>query len=337
MVAAQAETRELTREEALPRILPSIRPTAYMELSMLMMRAQGHEDNPATTYEPFAPGLFIMLSLDFEENVQAVTKEQLDEWGLDFDTALERAVTNLREMTPPDALRQVDDGLYVSEVSDCYDCSRLLLPELLREPQVAGELVAVLPSWHTLILTGSDEVRGLEAAMAFAEEAAAESPRPISGLPLVYRWPNWERLEIPPGHPNHNRYQRMKAIEMNTYYEQQKGLLDQIHEQNGTDVFVASYAAFEKEGLVTSHCTWTQGVPTLLPEADIVAFVRDAPEEPDGMETAGMVSFDIVRRICGELMQPTEYDPPRWFVDAYPDSERMNAMLQAQKQRAVAD
>lgn len=337
LVASQARSQSLTREEALARMLPSVRPASFMALAQLSRRAQGHDDSEPMARQPLAPGLVILLSLDFEETVGTISTARLDGWELDFETALDRAVANLRERTPPDALRQVEDGLYVVEVGDCYDGSRLLLPELLRQPDVPGELVAILPTWNTLILTGSEAVHGLDAAMAVAEQAASESPQPISGLPVVYRRGTWERLEMPPGHPNHERYRRMKAIETGTDYEQQKELLDRIHEHDDTDIFVASCAASEQEGSIRTRCLWSQGIVTLLPETDLVDFMREAPEKLVGMEMEATVSFDIVQRFCGDLMQPTGHDPPRWLVESYPDSERMGAMLQAQRQREATD
>jgi hypothetical protein len=62
-------------------------------------------------------------------------------------------------------------------------------------------------------------------------------------------------------------------------YTEQKDLLDRLHEKSGVDVSVASYGGTQdKNGQVRSYAVWTQGVVSLLPQTDLVGFMREGRE-----------------------------------------------------------
>ena len=49
-------------------------------------------------------------------------------------------------------------------------------------------------------------------------------------------------------------------------YNEQKELLDKLHEKTREDVFVASFSGFQEResGLPTTYCVWAEGVPTYI-------------------------------------------------------------------------
>jgi hypothetical protein len=59
---------------------------------------------------------------------------------------------------------------------------------------------------------------------------------------------------------------------------------------------------------------------TLLPQAHRVGFY-----DPDA-EASVMAEWDRVRAVVGDLMQPTDYWPPRFRVREFPTAEQLQAM-----------
>src|SRR5207244_2299115 len=93
-------------------------------------------------------------------------------------------------------------GVWVSPWRDNHDAARLVLPELLRQHPVVGDLVALVPNRNILILTGTGDVDGLAAAVALAERAL-EQPRPLSALAVRLEGDLWVPYLPDPDHPQY--------------------------------------------------------------------------------------------------------------------------------------
>lgn len=61
--------------------------------------------------------------------------------------------------------------------------SRLLLSNVIRQIEVKGDPVAMIPNRETLIVAGSEDAAGLAAMLLLATEAL-QQPRLISGVAL---------------------------------------------------------------------------------------------------------------------------------------------------------
>jgi hypothetical protein len=110
-------------------------------------------------------------------------------------------------------------------------------------------------------------------------------------------------------------------------YNDQKELLDQINESTSQDVFVASFSAVQQKetGRITSYSVWSEGVPTLLPETDDIVLLR-ADRAAEKVELAAAGSWDRVRQVAGELMEPLGMYPERYRVLEFPSSEQLDAI-----------
>lgn len=65
-------------------------------------------------------------------------------------------------------------------------------------------------------------------------------------------------------------------------------------------------------GDMSSVAVWTRTVPTLLPHADLVAFVdMDRNAKPT---TLGTVPWDRVMSVCGSHLTRDGHSPPRWAI-----------------------
>jgi hypothetical protein len=86
------------------------------------------------------------------------------------------------------------------------------------------------------------------------------------------------------------------------------------------DIFVASYKIFEQAGgIVYSACIWTNGIDSLLPRAENIAFLVDL-EGKDHF----VVPWEAAVSVVGSLMeQEADLMPPRYRVRQFPNAEQI--------------
>ena len=83
-------------------------------------------------------------------------------------------------------------------------------------------------------------------------------------------------------------------------------LLNDVHERDGTDLFVATYSVYKRQdGSLFSVSVWSDGVRSLLPETDIVALHRGSTGQ------SAYVPMAELLRTCGDLMTATGHRPVR--------------------------
>ena len=83
-------------------------------------------------------------------------------------------------------------------------------------------------------------------------------------------------------------------------------------------MFVANSILAERDGVITSACTWIEA-PCVIPETDRVMFFRSQEEN-------WLVAWDDVRAHVGHLMAPTDFYPPRYRVEGFPTADQLAAM-----------
>lgn len=308
-----------------PDLLPVVRSRFYLESVALQSRARGGE-GVAVPQQTIGDHLALSLVYDLPQAMRSIIQEDLDKWGVTFYEAVEAARHNLEQMGNV-AFASLQgsggQGVYVSATGDNYDASRLVMLDLVRKFPVRGDYVAMVPNRDTLVVTGSEDPAGLEIMCQVAEESFSK-PRPISTVALRLVGDEWESWLPPRDAPSFPRFHELRLRTIGMEYNDQKELLDQIHEGRGEDVFVASFSAVEQKGTgrITSYSVWSDGVPTLLPQTDDLVLLRYNPAA-DKVELAAAGSFDRVREIVGDLMQPVGIYPERFRVEEFPTSAQL--------------
>jgi hypothetical protein len=308
-----------------PDLLPVVRSRFYLESVGLQSRVRGGEA-VAVPQQPIGDHLSLSLVYDLPQAMRSIIQDDLDKWGVTFYEAVEAARSNLQQMgnvTFASLKNEGRDGVYVSATSDNYDASRLVMLDLVRKMPVRGDYVAMVPNRDTLVLTGSDDEAGLATLSKIAEESF-QKPRPISTIALRLvddEWQSW----LPD--TSSSAYAKLHELWIRTIgmeYNDQKELLDQIHQQAGDDVFVASYSAVQRKdsGRITSYSVWSDGVDTLLPETDDLVLLR-ADRAASKVEVAAASSFQRVRDVAGNLMQPLGTYPERYRVARFPSEQQL--------------
>jgi hypothetical protein len=173
----------------------------------------------------------------------------------------------------------------------------------------------------TLHLTGTDEEAGLAMMAELAEKALLE-PYPLSGVLLILDDGVWADWMPPEDHSLHHRYKQIETNWLGVRYAEQKKLLDDIHQRQGLDVFVGSFSAVQKkDGEVVSYSVWGEGLDSLLPVTQKVAFMLKGRERP-----VALGHWARVVEVAGDLMEPTEHYPPRYRVREIPDETALEAI-----------
>ena len=315
-----------TFREAQPGLVPRVRERSYHSIAKLQMEAEGEEYfEPA--YRILADHLLVELVYDLPESIATIGKIPLEEWGVGLDMALDVASRNLADHSD-NGFDSPQPGVYVSAWHDNHDASRLVLIGFIRSLDVKGDHVAMVPHRDVLVVTGSEDVDGL-AKMAELAEAAASDTRFMTAIPVRLQWDQWVPFRLPEGHSLHSRFELLRYQSITRDYEEQQTLLDQLHERNDEDVFVASYTATQNQetGKVSSYCVWSKDVLTLLPEADRVHFYDDALPGDD--KIAASASWGRVLEIVGGMMGKQETCPPRYLVDEFPNREELEELVRS--------
>lgn len=318
-----------TWEEAVPRLRPGLRDAYMFETLRLQARLESDPGQEKLDYaqRTFAGGVCVTLLEDHHEHMASVSSESLQTWGVSFDEALATALANLEAVSAPRRWTSPFPGVYGSAWQDDYDASRLLLPDILAGLELRGVPIALLPNRNCLIVTGSEDDDAVGQVLAYAE-SQMEAPGALSVLPLRQTPSGWAPWEIADNHPSRETFRRLRLKEMGGIYEDQKRLIDAIHEKEKTDIFVGSFSAFENQetGHVRSYTTWTWGVLSLLPRTDLIGFYD--PRLPEGQKIRGLFDWEKVEAVCGQLMKVTDDIPPRYLIeqDVFPTDKDFAAM-----------
>jgi uncharacterized protein YtpQ (UPF0354 family) len=290
-------------------LMPVVRAGLYFDSPQL---EKSDKPIPAIPRRDIGSATASGIVLDQPTSMRLVTPDDLKRWNLSYDDAAQIALTNLRAHSS-DVWQQFEPGLWAAETGDSYDAARLLLVDEIRKLHLRGGAVAMLPTRELLLLAGAADDRALQ-AMADRAGKLADAPRPIHTIALCLGDHGWNDCE--PGGSKAVR-KRFHDLAMDgwasIYEEQQKPLQDKV----GEDLFVATYTVMENKttGARTSYATWTKGAPTLLPRADLVAFVD--LDRGEGNSLIGMVPWDRVMKLLGAHLHSDGRSPERWATGDY--------------------
>lgn len=318
--SSQQETPE-DFADVKPDLFPVFRSRCYFDMVRLQLEIQGHKP-PDWPYQILGEDFAISVVYDRPESMQQITQSDLDNWGVTFYEAMEVARHNLEELKQPFVGPESGQGLYLSAANDGYDATRIILLDLIRRFQLKGTPVAMVPNRATLAVAGEDDEDALKGMIALTKEGL-QQPRPISGIALRLEGDDWMPWLPAPEHRLFDEFRMLQIQSHGQNYAEQESLLGKLHEKTGEDIFVANYGALkDKSGRVITYSVWGDGVDTLLPRCDVVAFMRKGNEPL-------MVGFDKVLERVGHLMEPVEIYPPRYRVREFPTEEDLAALTDA--------
>jgi len=318
---ARRASKTATTADVLPNLRPSIRLRSYYELTRLKLQPQVGELPPPFPYRVLGEHCALGLMRIEGNSLAIVGQHHLDEWQLDFETALGVATNNLWEHTR-EPLKQLAPGVWYGIWNDDFGPSRLLFPDLL-ECELAGDPVVLLAERRVLVLTGAEDEKGLLKA-AHAAENVAEGGRRVGALPLRLHKDGWRPFLPPANNPAGKKIRLEWMKSQQGDYQEQASCLAALGEGPRS----ADYHVFGGRDDVPpfSFCIWQQGADVLLPRTEriLLALLDEKGGEP---MVRAEVRWEKALEIVGDLMErQEELFPERWRVRAFPDATRLAAL-----------
>jgi len=315
---ARPGRRALTLQQALPFVLPKVRPRFMYEA--MHLRTSG----PGPEFRPLAGILAVSLVLDLPDREVDVDAAQLVAWDVDFDRLMQRARSNLLARSGEEGFQQEGPGRYRSIWQDNLDGSRMLLPGVLKSLPLRGDPVVLLPNRDTLLVVGSEDPEGLDWALRGALEFLNEDPRSLNGCPLRlrnYQWEPFQPREAPP------LLGRIHKRRLHTEYGHQKALLDRRHGAQGKAITLAPFQVEKTAaGQIRSFTVWSPAMgEAWLPEADQVRLAWQLGPE----RGRAWVPWARVQDSLSHLLEPVGLFPERHRFRQAPEPGQLELLLSA--------
>ncbi|TCV82706.1 hypothetical protein [Sulfurirhabdus autotrophica] len=310
-------------EEAKKNIMPTIKGMGQMEYVRLLNRLNNQESNTSNfdASMTFSDDAVVMLAYDTEHTMTSIGHTELQNWGISLEDAIEIALSNLRDRTV-DNFGDLDNGVLVGQWNDSYDTSRVLLSDVIYRSNVKNDPIIMIPSRGCILLTSSSNIAGQLRMVDYAFESIEKDGRFVSSA--MYQLCDGKISQYQPNNEDVKvKLEELKYHNTAEDYVSQKELLEKIHEATGVDIFVATYSLVrgKENNKLSSFCTWTKDVDTLLPRTDFVAFVvTDAAEE----QKVKIVTWNDAISIGDEFLSEVEGYPVRYRVKGFPNAEKLN-------------
>lgn len=300
-----------------PKLRPVLRPVTFGVAGPAGMR-------PPLS-RPAMPFLRELVVIDAPDAMAYVLPDRIEEWGVTVDEVFAVARENLAVIARDNLERPWRDSPVVTllDDGDGYFTSLPLVPGWLAEvgERMGGPVLAFVPDNNTLLLTALPD-QGADQLYAAVERVFGEAVRYLSpvayvagtdGRPVPYA--------PPPGHPHHVPARRADAVLALTEYSNQTEWLAGQYAKAGVETHVGSLVAIEPPGggPAETIATWTEGVSTLLPRADTVAFART------GSGVDFRVPWRVAEQRAGLVPEPL-LAPARYLVDSWPPAPVLAAL-----------
>ncbi len=308
--------------DARGNLVPVVRTTGYIDGAALLMQTRSARDavDSTTPFVQLAGALCYGLAYDTPQTLTLISAHQLVQWNVGFDEAMVAARHNLMERSR-EPMKQIAPGLFAGPWEDANAASRFLLTELLARLPVKGDVVACVPGRDYLLVAGSDDANALGAMIGIAEQAIA-LPKAITPEMFRLEGASWRPFTLASDHPQASQHDRLVKAMLSADYEEQKALIDQLLQKSGADIFVAKYTAVEREGAISSWCSWAPCV-SLLPRTDVIA-IFDADSSTGEGQPPAMVPWDAAVDIVGhKMVRQEQYRLERYLVEQSPTSAEM--------------
>jgi len=298
-------------DEAKGHVTVSVRDRVEVELSTL----RGRE--PVS--RPLADDLVEVIIYEGSDPVPLLTQDDLDGWEKTADEVFAHGRARLTSASKK-AFTSPSPGVYESAFADGNDVARVVLFDAIRKLKVKGDPVIFIPEAGHLVVVGSKDTAGLEAAADIVDEHL-RLPNPNTGR-------GWKLSKTglePWLPPSDSMFSLLRLEGVAKDNNDQKKVLDAKFEADGTDIFVGTTLfTDDDEGNKRTYAVWTKGADTLMPKAEMIVFVDLDQPEADRVVAAGMWN-DIAPRLSSKMIVDSQYWPVRYRLKGFPDKKSLKA------------
>jgi hypothetical protein len=315
----EAQTAKVASTDAL---LPVVRDRSYPWFAKAQIESNIKDVQYEVSYMKLGADHLALLVLDSPTQTQQATDQVLQSMNIGFEDAFIKAVQNLRDISP-DKWQTIGPEAYLGAWNDSFDCSRILLPDLLYRLNLPANPVVLIPARGVLLVTSSNSLVGQLLVFTAAKDLLEKNSRWTSAHMLELRDGKW--ISYTPTAPEVKALQKDMLTRMRIgNYDQQKGYLESRVKAEGRDIFVASYLAYEKDGVAFSAATWAEGVEAWIPKAEYLVFSRLI--EGDSHDTF-VLEWDVAFGYMAPWMiEVAGVLPVRYHVTDFPDAEMLEVL-----------
>ncbi|PZR24067.1 MAG: DUF1444 domain-containing protein [Flavobacterium psychrophilum] len=148
-------------------------------------------------YETYNSELFIMYVEDAEHTVNYISKEDIEEANISLDQLRTLAIENFKNQISIE--KHGDNGYYMLVAGGTYESSLILLNIWDHENfPVKGNIVIGIPSRDLLLITGSQDSKGLHKLYDIVEDISKRGDHLVSDKLFEYKTGKFELLDIQP-------------------------------------------------------------------------------------------------------------------------------------------
>jgi hypothetical protein len=331
----EMRTRHEISSDKLPdELMPGIR--SHAQISNLMINGwiagAAADDRNATVFLPFVGDLVACVLRDQPNSIAPMTHANLDVARLSIEQAMQQAMANFRSRLPPPVFEPLGNGVFgCNNLSDHQSALLLLAPGPdYPLPAIDGAPVVAVPSRNLFYLTGSANRPGLSRLLDIAAKAPEQQSHFCSSSLLRWDGNRWIEDRGVGGDDLAARQHEIAQHQLAADYTAQKQLLDQYHDKQGQDIFVANVLLFRPKGSsdTISASTLASGTTgTLLPRTDRLAFIKQIIDPQTGRAQAkaddmATVAWADAMSIAGDLFEQVAYlYPPRFRALGFPGAD----------------
>jgi hypothetical protein len=299
------------------RIYPLLRSKFDRVAAEIERRRSGEKLAPRAA-QAFFEDLELVVGYDLGNTVSQVPLDTMNEWGVAIEAVLKRAVDNLKALPTP-SWRSADNHVWTLQSQGSYNESFLQWPKAFEGLLVKGEILAAVPNRGVLLASTRENFDALADA---AQKSLQELPWPLSGA--VFRVLD-NRIDVFTASECQVKLRTLSNVSLQFTYKAQQEALRTHCEAIDEDVFIATFGLLSPKDdpeQIQSWCSWTEGVESLLPKTDLIAFVRN----PSHSRKTLLVSWADASAIVISKMRDTSEVPTRIQVDEFPNDEQWSEL-----------
>jgi uncharacterized protein YtpQ (UPF0354 family) len=178
------------------RIVPVLKDRGWLQEIRWAVADRSDQKMPENVYEDFTDDLIIVYAEDSPKNIRYLTPTNLVTLQLERKELRALACENLKRVIPA-VQREENDGFCQLSVGGDYDISLLLLDSVWDQikPDIKGDIVVALPARDSLLVSGSENGRGIANVKELVKKIYGESPYHLSSKLLVRRNGKFEEFK----------------------------------------------------------------------------------------------------------------------------------------------
>jgi hypothetical protein len=302
-------------------LYPALR-SRYATTTLEIDGRTGGRPLPPLMQRPWVADLVLVLLYDFGQHMSYITRQHVESWETTEDELWGYAFHNLKSLPRP-RWDPSGDGVFrlISEAT--YEETFLLLDEARALLRFAGHAVYAIPNRGVLLAADGTDTLALRALIGQAQALLGQSAFPMSGALLQRTREGWGRVSVPAS--LQAAQHALETQSLSYAYRDQKTALDKLFARERTELFVATFALRDTDdpAQLQSYAVLTEGVDTLLPQADHVIFNRGV----GGLHPERLaVPWATLQSQFGQYLEGPVESPVRYRVRHFPTAGEWRAL-----------